>query len=164
MPSPAGIENGTNALLIKLVGTEQLVIGALMSNGSAFNRALVEITNKSSDQFREYMTGDEGTKTADHSCECLYSTDVAYQAMRDAYFSGEIGKYFFVYDGAASDFYDFKVESFSDAANLNEAIKTAFSLKSSDEFSSDNALEDAIDSAADDAVDSNANAAVAPAI
>lgn len=164
MVSPVGVVNGKQCLLLKLVGNEQLVIGALMSNSSAFNRALIEITNKSSEQFREFLTGGEGTKTADHSCECLFSTDTAYQAMRDAWLSGEIGKYFFVYNNVASDFFDFKIENFSDSVNLNEAVKSTFSLKSSDSFSIDNILVAAVDSNADKAKDSNGNFALAPTV
>ena len=134
MSSPNGVVNGTKCLLVKqLTNDQQLFIGALVSNNSAFTRALIDATNKSSNGYREYLIG-EGTKSAEHSCECYFSSDEAFQEMRDAWKTGEIGRYFFVLDNKQTDIFDFKVESFSDSVNLNEAVKTSFSLKSSDEY------------------------------
>jgi len=134
MATPTGVINGTNCLLVKQMNNgSQKIIGALISNSNSFSRALIESTSKSSDEFREYMIG-EGTKSADHSCECYFSDDAAFLEMRQAWTSGEIGRYLFVYDGAATDWFDFIVETDSETANLNEAVKASFSLKSSNQF------------------------------
>lgn len=136
MASPAGINNGT-----------KVVLGIETTNGSgtytplegeathsvAYNRALIEITNKSSDQYREYLTGDEGTKALDVTVESHKSSDAMYQRLRAAWFSGEAIKVRRTINGVVLDV-SCMVESMSDSANLNESVKTSFSLKSTGQF------------------------------
>lgn len=130
MAAPTGLINGTKVLLLK--GASDQVIGAIVSNSASYSRALIEVTNKSSEQFRELLTGDEGTRTVDFNCECFFSSDATYQAMRTAWKTGAIDEYKLAVDGVikTQKFYA-SVENFSDSFNLNEAVKTTFTLKSS---------------------------------
>lgn len=136
MPSPVGVTNGTKVIL----GIETTQGGGTFTplegeatHSTAFNRALIEITNKSSDQFREYLTGDEGTKALDATVESLRSDDAMYARLRAAYFSGLPIKIRRTIGAIVLDA-DCMVENMSDSANLNEAVKTSFSLKSTGTF------------------------------
>lgn len=111
----------------------QLVIGALVSNSSNYQRNALDITTKSDPDFRQMMDGDEGTKTIDHSVEVLFSSDTAYQAMRNDYFTGDIVTYIIDY-GAKSDDFLFKVTNFSDENAQNASVSTPLTLTSSDSF------------------------------
>lgn len=136
MASPAGVTNGTKVI----IGIETTLDSATYTplegeatHSIAFNRALIEITNKSSDQFREYLSGDEGTKALDVTIESLRSDDAMYARLRAAWFDGTILRIrrtlgALVLDG------DMLVENMSDSANLNEAVKSTFALKSTGEF------------------------------
>lgn len=131
MSSPAGIINGTKFLLVRGV----VPIGAIVSNSQAFNRALIEITNKDSNQHRELLSGDEGTKMIDSAVECLFSTNSAFLAMRDSYQTGSIDEYSVAINGiVSSNSFFAKVENFNETSGLNEATKATFSLKSSSTF------------------------------
>lgn len=136
MASPSGLQNGTKVVL----GIEDQVntgtynsLEGEATHSAAFSRALIEVTNKSSDQFREYLSGDEGTKALDVTVESLYSDDEAYGDLRAAYFSGNIIKVRRTIGALVLDA-DMLVESMSDSANLNEVVKSSFSLKSTGTF------------------------------
>ena len=136
MASPAGVTNGTKVVLgiedSGAAGTYNSLEGAA-THSAAFRRALIEITNKSSDHFREYLSGDEVTKALDVTVEALYSTDPSYADLRAGFLSGNIIKVRRTIGAIVLDA-DMLVESMSDSANLNEVVKSSFSLKSTGEF------------------------------
>ena len=136
MASPNGLVNGTKVVLgIETTsgsGTYTPLEGEA-THSVAYNRALIEVTNKSSDQFREYLIGNEGTKSLDVTLESMRSDDAMYARLRGAWFSGDVIKVRRTIGSLVLDV-DCLVESMSDSANLNEAVKTSFSLKSTGTF------------------------------
>jgi predicted secreted protein len=153
-----GAINGTKVLLKrKMSDGTQLVIGALVSNSSNYQRNALDITTKSDPDFRQMLDGDEGTKTIDHNVEVLFSSDTAYQAMRNDYFTGDIVSYFLVLDDSTDNEaeFKFKVTNFADENAQNASVSTSVTLTSSDSFERIIELVRAIDTNLDYAVDSN---------
>jgi hypothetical protein len=133
--------NGTKVLLKKVMSDgRQLVIGAGQSNSSNYQRAAVEYNTKSDPDYRYYLDGDEGTKTADHTFDVLFSSDEAYQEVREDFHSGNIGTYYLDYgDEFAQDFL-FKVTAFNDTNDRNTSSTTSITFTSSDSFEKKNQL------------------------
>jgi len=133
MATPAGISNGTKVILsIDTGGGTYVPLEGEMSHSMAFSKAIIEITNKSSDEFREYLAAN-GTKSLDVSLESLKSIDAVYAVLRAAWFSGVEVPVRRSLNGLVLDV-NCLVESMSDSAGLNEAVKTSLSLKSTGTF------------------------------
>jgi predicted secreted protein len=158
--------NGTKVLLKKAMSDgRQLVIGAGQSNSSNYQRAAVEYNTKSDPDYRYYLDGDEGTKSADHTFDVLFSSDEAYQEVREDFHSGNIGTYFLV-PGDDTDKeaeFKFKVSNFTDAPDRNTATTTSITFTSSDSFEKIKQLVRAVDSNLVYAVDSNGQYAISEA-
>ena len=126
MANPTGLINGTKYLL--LLG--KTPIGAVFTSSQSYTKSLIEITNKSSEEFRDMIDG--GTKSLDVSFECLFQSHGAYQLIRDAWSTGEIQQFDFAINGVVQNYpFYCVVENLADTGGLNEAMKTSFSLKSS---------------------------------
>lgn len=133
MANPNGIVNGTNVLLKTYVSGVQTVIGGLKANSQTYNAELIDITNKSSGQFRSLLEG-EGELNADHTCDVLFSSDAAYLTMRARYDAKTIDKYIVDY-GDKSEEYEFAVTSLADNVSKNEAVTSSITLTSSGDIS-----------------------------
>jgi len=134
MANPDGLKNGQKGLLRKtLTNGTQMIIGGLVTNSQTFNREAIEVTNKSSEQYRTYLDGDEGTKSGEHSCSVLFSSDTAYRELRTDFLTGRISAYMVDFDGDIANF-RFKVTSMSDSAENNAAVSTDVTFQSSDSF------------------------------
>jgi predicted secreted protein len=127
--------NGTKVLLKKVMSDgRQLVIGAGQSNSSNYQRAAVEYNTKSDPDYRYYLDGDEGTKSADHTFDVLFSSDEAYQEVREDFHSGNIGQYFLTYGELKDADFLFKVTNFNDTNDRNTSSTTSITFTSSDLF------------------------------
>jgi predicted secreted protein len=134
MANPAGIVNGTKVLFKVNTGSGFVVIEGESTHSMSFNREAIETTNKSSDQYRTYLDGDEGTKSIDVTVDSLYSDDAAYQFLRAKYFDGAIFPAERVI-GSLTTTVSCKVTAMSDTADRNNAVSTSFTLNSSGAFS-----------------------------
>lgn len=134
MANPAGIVNGTKSLFKINTGAGQVVVGGEVSHSRAFGREAIDTTNKSSDQYRTVLDGDEGLKTLDITLDALYSDDAAYQFLRGLYFSGANTAAEYVV-GSLTGTCTVKVVGMSDTANGNETVSTSFTIQSTGSFS-----------------------------
>jgi len=153
MANPTGIINGSKVLLKTFVGGQQVVVGGLLTNTSNYNNELIDISNKSDPDFRYFLEG-EGEQSLDHSCDCLFSSDAAYQLIRTRWQTKTIDAYIVDY-GDKSEQYDFAVSSLGDNANKNEAANTSITLTSSGEIGRLQPDRLAIDTNTDLAIDTN---------
>lgn len=78
MADPAGILNGTDVpLLVSDDNISFVEVCGESTSSDAFNNALIEVTNKCSEEFRTFIAG-AGTRTLDITLEALHSEDPAY--------------------------------------------------------------------------------------
>jgi predicted secreted protein len=134
MANPAGIVNGTKSLFKINTGSGQVVIGGEVTHSRTYNRESIDTTNKSSDQYRTMLDGDEGTKSLDISLDVLYSDDPAYQFLRGMYFSGANTAAEYVVGGLTGTC-TVKVTGMSDTADRDGAVSTSFTIMSTGTFS-----------------------------
>lgn len=135
MPNPSGLLNGSKYVLHKsLQGGGTQLIGALVVNSSTYNREAIRLENKAAQDYREFLDGDEGVKTAEHTCDVLFSDDVAYQEVREAYSTGLIETYIIHYGNGSTQSFNFKVTNMSDSNGQDEASSTSVTFMSSDSF------------------------------
>jgi predicted secreted protein len=133
--NPTGIVNGSKYLLYKtLSGGGTQLVGGLLANSSTYTRDGIDITNKTSQQFRELMDGDEGVKYSEHSCEVVFSSDAAYLEMRDDFKTGTIRDYVLHYGDGKTQTIPFKITNMSDSAERDTTANTSVTLASSSEF------------------------------
>lgn len=132
MANPAGILNGTSVVLQVNTGSGFVNVEGTASDSDAFNRALIETTNKSSEEFRTYLAN-SGTKSLDTTVEALYSNDAAYDLLFQAVLNGDDISAQRVF-GSYTVTVSYQVESASPSFGLNEAGTNSFSLKSNGNF------------------------------
>ena len=129
MANPTGILSGSKVLLKAVISGQQVVIGGLTTNSSTYATEVIDITNKSASEHRSLLTG-EGHQTLDHSCECLFSSDTAYQTIRTRYFAKSVDEYIVDY-GDRSEKYKFQISNMADTLENNSAASTSITLTSS---------------------------------
>ena len=135
MADPTGLINGSKYLLYKnLQGGDSQLVGAITVNSSTYSRDVIDLTNKASQEHRELMDGDEGTKSAEHSVDCLFSDDTAYREMREAYDTGLIETYTIHFGNGKTQDFNFKVSAMSDSSEVDNPASTSVTLMSSSNF------------------------------
>ena len=89
----SGVLNGSDVFLrVKVADGRWLTIGGQTSHTESKSIAAIDITCKQSGGFRELMEG-EGLKTLDVSSELVFSTDEAFDYVKNSLLNGSINTY-----------------------------------------------------------------------
>ena len=125
-----GALNGTQVVLqLDVAGTWETV-GGQMTHTASFQTALIEITNKTSAQWRELLDG-QGIQSMDLSLEITYTSEATYQSMRGYALDKSFRSYRIAY-GASTEYYEFEgqIQSIGDAAPDGDRLTSSLSLQS----------------------------------
>lgn len=131
-----GARNATKVLVMRedtpASGTFS-VIGGQSSHTLTINNALIDITNKSSDEYRELLAG-SGLRSADLSMEITYSSDSVFASVKADVDTRAAILYKLVFDptGTNSDVFSATmiINSFGESAGNGEAVTNSVSMQS----------------------------------
>lgn len=173
MPSLTGALNATGVLLHMFdpdagAAGEWVIIGGQMVNDHTLNTALIDMTNKDSLSFQEFLE-EQGRQDLNDSATIVFNTGASFAALQTAARTKAIRRFIWargdLETGPGSDMFSGIVATFNDSAS-NEALVTAVVniVSANDDVLFFAILfNDAIDSNADDAIDAAGNAALARA-
>ena len=132
MATPGAL-NGTEVVLQLEVAGAYEVVGGVMTHAANFQTAIVEITNKSSGQWRELLDG-QGIQSMDLSAEFTYTSEVNYQRLRGFSLDKSIQPYRIAY-GASTEYYAFHgmIQSIGDTAPDGDRLTSSLALQSTGE-------------------------------
>ena len=130
--------NGTQVVLrVKHSNGQFFNIGGQMSHTETLNNALIDITNKSSGQFRELLP-EEGTQSIDFTIELTFNSETGYKYMRtlagnkaEALFQVLVGT---IATGFVRRVIILQVTSFADTSPDGDKLTASVSLQSSRNF------------------------------
>ena len=126
-----GALNGTQVILqVETAANVWDTVGGQMTHTANFQTALIEITNKTSAQWRELLDG-QGIQSMDLSLEITYTSEATYQLMRGYALAKSTESYRIVY-GTSTDYYTFTgmIQSIGDAAPDGDRLTSSLSLQS----------------------------------
>lgn len=131
----AGSLNGSLVFLLLKVLGQWRIIGGQVSHTDTINNNPIDITNKSSQDYRELLEG-EGLQSRDISLEIYYSSDATYQLLRGLAKSRESADFRILRSGTGvNDDIKAVVSSFSEVAPMGDRLSNTITLTSTEEFS-----------------------------
>lgn len=133
----SGAINGSSVFLRVKTASEWLTIGGQLSHTSTESNSAIDITSKQQGHSYRVIADTEGLKTLDISGELIFSTDEAFDFVKDAFNSGSIELYQIVRGDIASETEDVtetlaKVTSWAETAPDNDKTTANITLMSSE--------------------------------
>lgn len=126
-----GVLNGTDVkLAIETTPSGGVFsdIGGLISNSLTANNGAIDITNKTSDSFREILDG-EGLQSMDLTAEIVFSTDANFAIMKAGYTS-KANLLYQMARGAEVIEGEFYITSWAESSPDNDKVTVSVSLQS----------------------------------
>jgi predicted secreted protein len=134
MPT-AGALNGTGifvAMDTTIPGATYVMIGGQTSHSLTLNNNIIDITNKTSAQFRELLA-DEGTQSIDLTLEMVFNSEVTFASLKAL--AGTKALAAFEIDiGGASILFEGLVASWADTSPDGDKLSSSVSIQSSGSF------------------------------
>jgi predicted secreted protein len=134
MPT-SGALNGTGVFVAMdtvVPGTTYLMIGGQTSHSLTLNNNIIDITNKTSAQFRELLGG-EGTQSIDLTLEMVFNSEVTFVSLRDLSFSKAIAAFEIDVGGILIQF-EGMVASWADTSPDGDKLSSSVSIQSTGAF------------------------------
>lgn len=124
----AGELNGSLVLLLLKVLGQWRLIGGQVSMTDTIAAAPIDITNKSSQDYRELLEG-EGLLTRDITLELFYNSDTSFQLLRELANSGQMAEFRVLRSGTGiNDDVTAMVSSFSEVAPMSDKVSNTITL------------------------------------
>ena len=126
-----GVLNGTDVKLAVETtpgGGTFADVGGLISNSLTANNGAIDITNKTSNSFREILDG-EGLQSMDISAEIIFSTDTNFAIMKAGY-TAKSNLLYQVARGSEVVEGEFYIASWAESAADNDKVTVSVSLQS----------------------------------
>lgn len=131
----AGALNGTGifvAMDTDIPGVTYVMIGGQNSHSLTLNNALIDITNKTSAQFRELLA-DEGHQSIDLSMDMIFNSEVTFAALKTLAGTKALAAFEIDVDGAKIQFEGI-VASWADTSPDGDKFTASVSIQSSGSF------------------------------
>lgn len=130
--STVGAINGTGvfvAMDTTVPGVTYTQIGGQNSHSLTLNNALIDITNKTSAQVRELLSG-EGIQSLDLTLELVFNSEVTFASLKEIAGTKEIAAFEIDVNGAQTQFEGI-VASWADTSPDGDKLSASVSIQSS---------------------------------
>lgn len=128
--------NGTNVFVAMQptpVVTVYTQIGGQNSHTLTLNNGIIDITNKSSAQFRELLAG-QGTQSLDLSMELTFNSQVTFRQMRTAWKDKTLQGFQIDIDGTIAIIFEGMIATFNQTSPDGDKLTAAVTIQSSGSF------------------------------
>lgn len=130
-------QNGTNVSVLmdanNLPGSVYVMIGGQNTHSLTLNNGIIDITNKSSAQFRELLGG-QGTQSLDLTIELTFNSEATFVALRTAAGDKSIKAFRIVIPTLGNIDVECMVASFAETSPDGDKLSASVSLQSTGSF------------------------------